>query len=79
MPDRSADALQAELTRLVRLAADAHAAGDLALVKLATDEAAKCRAKLTEARSTLRVQDQQPPIEAETDTQADTDKGNADK
>ena len=63
MPDISADALQTELTRLLRLATDAHAAGDLALVQLATDEAAKCLVKLGAAQS----------------AQADTDKGHADK
>ena len=51
MPDISADALQTELTRLLRLATDAQAAGDLALVRLATDEAAKCLAKLGAAQS----------------------------
>jgi hypothetical protein len=63
----SADALQMELTRLLWLAADAHAAHDLALAKQATDEAAKCLMKLEEAQNALG------------DTQADTDKGHTDR
>jgi len=62
LSDISAEALQTELTRLLRLVADAHAAHDLALAKQATDEAAKCLVKLTEAQNALR------------ETQADTDK-----
>jgi hypothetical protein len=82
LSDISADALQTELTRLLRLAADAHAAHDLTLAKQATDEAAKCLVKLAEAQSALRVQEPQPAIgqqhQAEQDTQAGTDKGDTD-
>ena len=53
MSDMSAEALKTELTRLLRLATDAQAANDLALCKLATDEAAKCLMKLGEAQSVL--------------------------
>jgi hypothetical protein len=67
MSDNLADALRAELTRLLRLATDALAAGDLALNKLATDEAAKVLVKLGEAQSALG------------DTQAETDKGDTDR
>jgi hypothetical protein len=77
MPDISADALQTELTRLLRLLSDARAAGDVTLTQLATAEAAKCLVKLGEAaQSELRMQ---PLIgqnqQVGMDTQADTDKG----
>ena len=75
MPDISADALQAELTRLLRLASDARAANDVLLVTLATDEAAKCLVKLGDAQSALRVQEQQPPI----GQQHHTNKGDTDR
>jgi hypothetical protein len=42
-----------ELARLLRLATDASAARDLALTRLAIDEAAKCLMKLAEAQSAL--------------------------
>jgi hypothetical protein len=47
-----------ELARLLRLATDASAARDLALTRLAIDEAAKCLMKLAEAQSALGVQEQ---------------------
>ena len=71
-----------ELTRLLRLAADAQAANDFALCKLATDEAAKCLIELGDAQSVLGAQEHHPPIgqqhQGETNTQAETDKADKD-
>ena len=66
--------LEAELSRLLQLITQARESGNLALVEMLTEIAAKCLVELSEAKAaSLPSQEQQPIAQQQQQTQPDKD------